>query len=130
MDEIREMQTEFVNYAELPIFDDNKDNQAVNFMDEQEAAALKEMEEEAQRQMAAAQEDPTTQNYFMREDRRTVVKDDKEYMHCLKSRIPMKVIPYGHALQLLKEEEARAKQRLKDKRKKKAAKKARKKNRK
>lgn len=115
----------FANDA--PVFETAADGLA--HLDEVEAAAIKQLHEEAQRQMEADQEDPRTQNYFMRTDKKTVVKDDKEYGFCLKNQIPMKVIPYGHALQLLKEEEARHKNRLKAKAKKKAAKKSRKRNR-
>jgi len=117
-----------LNATELPVFDNPKDG--LSFLDAQEQVAIKELHDEALQQMADAQEDPTTQNYFMRTDKRTVVKDDKEYGYCLKNHIPMKVIPYGHALQLLKEQEARAKNRLKAKKKKKVARASRKKNRK
>lgn len=121
MDELQ-----FAN-SDLPVFDNPKD--ALEFMDQQEAEAMRELHEEAQRQMEAKVEDPSTQNYFMRMDTKTVVKDEAEYQWCLAKRVPMKVIPYGHALQLLKVEDARKAQRLKAKRKKKAAKASRKKNR-
>lgn len=124
MDELQPMNAE---YASLPVFDNPKDGLA--FMDQQEAEAMAELHEEAQRQMEARAEDPSTQNYFMRVDKKTVVKDEAEYQWCLAKQIPMKVIPYGHALQLLKVEDARKAQKLKAKRKKKTAKASRKKNR-
>lgn len=113
--------------ADLPVFANA--SEALPFLDLQEEIARQQLEREAQERMAAAQEDPTSQQYFMRLDRKTVVKDDKEYVACVNGGIPMKVIPYSHALQLLKVEDARKAQRLKDKRKKKAAKASRKKNR-
>lgn len=112
---------------DLPVFANAKDGLA--FMESQEQAAIRELHEEAKRQMEADKEDPRTQQYFMRTDKKTVVQTDKEYGYCLKNHIPMTVIPYSHALQLLKVEEARAKQRVKAKTKKKAARASRKKNR-
>jgi hypothetical protein len=113
--------------ADLPVFDNAKDGLA--FLDQQEEEAMRQLHEEAQRQMDERSEDPSAQNYFMRIDKKTVVKDEAEYQWCLAKQIPMKVIPYGHALQLLKVEDARKAQRLKAKRKKKTAKASRKKNR-
>ena len=115
---------EFLN---PPVFDNAKDGLA--FLDRQEEAARLQLEKEAQERMAEAKEDPTTQNYFMRTDRKTVVKDEKEYQRCLDQEVPMKVIPYAHALQLLKVEDARKRQRQKAKTKKKTARAARKRNR-
>lgn len=112
----------------LPVFENAAEG--LSFLDEQEEAARKQMEEEAMRAMAAAQDDPTSQNYFMRLDRKTVVKTEQEYAACLKNQVPMKVVPYTTAVQLLKEEEARAKQRKKAKAKKKTARASRKRNRK
>lgn len=114
----------------LPVFENNADGQAVSFMDEQEEAARKQLEEEALRRMEAAQADPTQQQYFMRLDRKTVVKTEQEYAACQKNQVPMKVVPYTTAVQLLKEEEARAKQRTKAKKAKKVARASRKRNRK
>lgn len=115
------------NAGNLPVFDNAKEGLA--FLDQQEEEAMRQLHEEAQRQMEARAEDPTTQSYFMRADTKTVVKDEAEYQWCLAKQVPMRVIPYAHALQLLKVEDARKAQRQKAKRKKKAAKASRKKNR-
>lgn len=112
-------------YVQPPVFEDIKEG--LDYMDEQRA--IEEMRIEAERLMAA-DTDPRKQNYFMRTDKKTVVKDEREYNLCQAKRIPLKVIPYSHAVQLLKEEEARKRTALKDKRKKKAAKKSRARNRK
>jgi hypothetical protein len=95
----------------------------------QDQAVIAELEAAAQAAMDADSQDPSKQMYFFRLDRREVVKDEKEYNWCIANQIPLKVIPYGAALQALKEEDARHRQRLKVKRKKKAAKQARKRNR-
>jgi hypothetical protein len=111
-----------------PVFE-NIGPEAIAYMDEQERKAIAELEQEAKERMSAAAEDPRQQSFFMRTDTGTVVKDEKEYNRCQAKQIPLKMIPYGHALQLLKEEDARKKHQLKAKRNKKNAKKARKANR-
>lgn len=118
MDELRE---------ELPVFANA--SEALPFLDMQEEIARQQLEREAQERMAQDSLDPRNQQYFMRTDRKTVVKDDKEYKLCMDNRIPMTVIPYSHALQLLKVEDARKRQKLKAKKAKKTAKASRKKNR-
>lgn len=110
-----------------PVFEDI--GEGLSYMDEQERAAIAEMEEEARQRMEADAQDPRKQNYFMRTDTNTVVKDEQEYVRCQLKGVQMRVIPYGHALQLLKEEEARKRQRQKAKRKKKDAKASKKRNR-
>jgi hypothetical protein len=117
---------EWVNPDAPPAFDDIASGMA--FMDEQGKAALKELEAEARRRMAADQ-DPRDQNYFLRTDKRTVVRTDKEYVYCELEGISMKVIPYSAAVQALKEQESRERNKAKSKQKKKAANKARRKNR-
>lgn len=108
-----------------PAFEDIREG--LDYMDEQRA--LEEMRIAAERAMAA-DTDPRTQSYYMRTDTKTVVKDEREFNQCVAKKISLKVIPYSHAVQLLKEEEARKKSALKAKRKKKAAKQSRKRNRK
>lgn len=110
-----------------PVFENISEGLA--YMDEQERAVVAEMEEEARRRMEIDAADPTKQNYYMRTDTRTVVKDEKEFVACQAKHVPLKVIPYAHAIQLVKEEDARKRTALKEKRKKKTAKQSRKRNR-
>lgn len=117
---------EYVNPDAPPAFDDIGEGMA--FMDKQEAAAIAELEAEAERVMGL-DKDPRDQSFFLRADRRTVVRSEAEYVACQRAGIPMKVIPYSAAVQALKEQDARERQWVKVKVKKKAAKKARKRNR-
>lgn len=110
-----------------PAFDDPAEGLA--FLDEMEAREIKRMEEEAREKMALDQDDPTQQSYYRREDRKTVVKTETEYVRCQLTGVRMTVIPYTTAIHLLKEEEARKRSEKKQKQKIKAAKKARKRNR-
>lgn len=112
-------------FVQPPVFDNAADGLA--YMDEQ--AALEEMRIAAERAIAA-DTDPRRQNYYMRTDTKTVVKDEREFNACVAKKVPLKVIPYSHAVQLVKEEDARKRKALKDKRKKKAAKASKKRNRK
>ena len=121
-----QLEDDWVNPNAPPHFDDVASGLA--FMDEQEKLAILELEAEAQRRMALDQ-DPTQQNYFLRVDKRTVVRSEKEYVYCELHGIPMKLIPYTAAVQAIKEQEARERQRDRAKAKKKTAKKARKRNR-
>lgn len=73
---------------------------------------------------------PEDQSYFMRTDTRTVVKSESEYTKTSERGVPMRIIPFSYAVQLLKEEEARHKKKIKARRKQKVARKARKVNRK
>lgn len=116
-----------IEFVQQPVFENAADANA--YMDEEGQRIAAELQAEAERVMERDALDPTKQSYFMRMDRRTVVKDEREYHECVAKQIPLKVIPYPHAVQAVKEEEARKRQALKDKRKKKAAKQARKKNR-
>lgn len=111
-----------------PVFDDPAEGLA--YMDEQAARVVAELEAEARERMQLDAEDPSQQNYYMRTDKLTVVKDEQEYVGCLRHGVKMKIVTYAHALQLLKDEDARFRQKQKDKRKKKTLKAARKKNRK
>jgi hypothetical protein len=117
---------EYVNPDAPQAFNDIASGMA--FMDEQAAAAMTELEAEARKRMAL-DSDPKDQNYYLRMDKKTVVRTDKEYAACQVAGIPMKVIPYSAAVQALKEQEARERQWVKVKAKKKNAKKARKRNR-
>lgn len=112
-------------FVQPPVFDSAADGLA--YMDEQ--VALEEMRIEAEKAIGA-DTDPRRQNYYMRTDSKTVVRDEREFNACVAKKVPLKVIPYSHAVQLVKEEEARKKKAQKDKRKKKAAKASRKRNRK
>lgn len=118
---------DWVNPDAPPAFDDIGDGLA--FMDKQKQDAIEELEAEARRRMATASEDPTDQSYFLRTDKRTVVRTDKEYVYCQLNGVSMKVIPYSAAVQALKEQESRERQRDKAKQKKKAASKSRRRNR-
>jgi hypothetical protein len=118
---------QFFNSGDSPVFDNPAD--ALKHMSEQEEAARLELQEEAERLMDEASQDPSLQQYFMNLDTKTVVKSEKEYQLCLKNHVPMKVIPYGYALHLLKEEDARKRQKLKNKKRRKAARASRKRNR-
>lgn len=117
---------EWTNPDAPPAFDDIASGMA--FMDEQGKAALQELEAEARKRMAADQ-DPREQNYFLRTDKRTVVRTDKEYVYCQLNDISLRMIPYSAAVQALKEQESRDRNKAKGKQKKKAANKARRKNR-
>jgi hypothetical protein len=110
-----------------PAFDDIGEGLA--YMDEAEAAEIKRMEEAARERMRLDQEDPTQQNYYRREDRKTVVRTEEEYVKCQLDGIPMTVIPYTAAVQCLKEQEARKRSEQKAKKAKKVARKSRKRNR-
>lgn len=112
---------------EHPNFEDIGEGLA--YMDELRDAEIARMEEEARVRMQADQGDPTTQQYFLRLDRKTVVKNEEEYVRCQLQGVQMKVIPYSFALQALKEEDARKRQEKKAKAKRKNAAKARRKNR-
>lgn len=117
-----------INEQEFPpVFEDIAEGLA--YMDEQEAKIIAEMEEEARQRMELDAEDPTQQQYFLRLDRRTVVRNEKEYVGCQLHGVPMKVVSYAHALQALKDEDARERAKQKAKQKKKTAKASRKKNR-
>jgi len=118
---------EWVNPDAPPAFEDIAEG--LSFMDEQKQKATEELEAEARRRMALDNQDPTQQSYFLRADKRTVVRTDKEYVYCQLNNIPMKVIPYIAAVQALKEQESRERQRSKAKQKKKAANKSRRRNR-
>lgn len=112
---------------EMPNFENVAEGLA--FMDELRDAEVARMEEEARAQMALAQADPTTQNYFLRLDRKTIVKNEEEYVRCQLAGVQMKTVPYSTALQALKEEDARKRQEKKAKAKRKTAAKARRRNR-
>ncbi len=73
--------------------------------------------------------DPREQSYFMRLDKKTIVRSEKEHEVCVAQHIPMDIVPYSHAVQVLKEEEARHRNKIKARRKKKTARATRKKNR-
>lgn len=118
---------EWIAPQQLPVFDDIKEG--VEFLDEQEAVAMAQLHEAAGKAMEIAQDDPKQQNYFMRVDRRTIVKDEEEFVRCQLAGIKMSVVPYSTALQLLKEEDARKKGAVKAKKAKKATKASRRKNR-
>lgn len=114
-------------WVQTPVFDNPADGLA--YMDEREREVVAEMEEEARRRMDLDAADPTKQNYYMRTDKRTVVKDEREFVLCQRKGVPLRVIPYTHAVQLVKEEDARKRRAVKEKRKKKTSKQARKRNR-
>jgi len=73
--------------------------------------------------------DPRNQDYLMRLDTKSLIRTEKEYNWCLANRIPLKVITYPAALQVLKEDDAKKKREKKIRQKKKMAKKAKKRNR-
>ncbi len=113
-------------WAGPPAFEDVGEGLA--HLDETEKVALAELETEARERMAQDEGDPRTHNYFMRLDKKTVVKNDKEYVSCQLHGVSMKIIPYSYALQLLKEEDARKVKARKIKKAKKTAKASRKRN--
>lgn len=110
-----------------PAFEDIGEGLA--HLDEVAAAEIADLEAEARERMRLDQEDPSTQSYYRREDRKTIVRTEQEYVRCELQGIPMTVIPYTAAVQLLKEEEARKRTQAKAKKAKKVSKKARKRNR-
>lgn len=110
-----------------PAFEDI--GEALDYMDEQKDAAVADLEAQAREAMALDQEDPTQQMYYRREDRKTVVRTEQEYVQCQLQGIPMTTIPYTAAVQCLKEQEARKRVAAKAKKAKKVAKKSRKRNR-
>lgn len=118
---------EWVNPAAPPAFEDIGEGLA--HLDQIERDAIKEMEAHAAEAMNKASQDPAQQQYFMRVDRRTVVKTEEEYVRCQLAGTSMKVVPYAFALQLLKEESARTKARDKNRKNKKAARASKKRNR-
>lgn len=124
---LNEVEYDYFSVDAPPAFEDIAEGLA--HLDETEAAAIKEMEEEARLRMQLDQEDPTKQNYFLRLDRRTIVRDEEEYTRCQLARIPLKVVTYKHALEVLKEQDAKKKRASKDAKKKKAARNSRRKNR-
>jgi hypothetical protein len=73
--------------------------------------------------------DPTQQNYFLRVDRKSVVKTQREYEDCIAKGIQLKIIPYTYACHVLKEEEAKRRAKTKARKRNKTVKAARKKNR-
>lgn len=94
-----------------------------------EASDMGELAAEAQRRIEEAADDPTVQSYFLRQDTNTVIKTEEEYLFCTKRGISIKVIPYGHARDVLKREDALKNQEKTERQRRKAARKARKKNR-
>ena len=104
-------------------------NEGQSFSTQEDLAEIAKLQAEAQR-LIADDTDPREQHYFMRLDTKTVVRDEAEYMAALSRGVPMKVIPFGHALQLLKEEDARKRKALAKKKARKRAKASRKRNRK
>ena len=118
---------EWVDPLAPPAFTDVAEGLA--HLDETEAAAIKEMEEEARHRMQLDQDDPTQQSYFLRLDRRTIVKTEEEYVRCQLQGVPMKVVPFSTAVHVLREQDAKKKRDAKNAKKKKAAKKARRRNR-
>lgn len=113
--------------VDSPVFDDPAE--ALAYMDEQQANVVAELEDEARRLMELDSGDPTQQSYYMRTDRRTVVKTEQEFVQCQINGVQMKIVSYATAMHLVVEEDARARRAVKEKRKKKAAKQARKRNR-
>lgn len=118
---------EWVNPGAPPAFTDM--DAGLAHLDATEQQAIAELEAEARVRMETASADPRTQSYFMRMDKRTVVRSESEYVQCQMKGVPMRVIPYGHALQLLKDQDARNQQRAKSKQKRKVARRARRRNR-
>lgn len=118
---------EWVNPDAPPAFEDI--GEGLDFLDEAERAARDEMEVVARERMKLDTEDPTQQQYFRREDKRTIVRTEAEYVQCQVKGIRMTVVPYEAAVHALKEQEARVRQEKKAKAKKKTARKARKRNR-
>lgn len=110
-----------------PAFEDIAEGLA--HLDAMEASAISEMETEARERMQRDQEDPAKQQFFRREDRRTVVQTEEEYVQCQLKGVPMSVISYPAALQLLKDEDARKRADKKAKKNKKSARQARRRNR-
>lgn len=92
-----------------------------------------ELVEDMYRQAAAhiekMKDDPSQQNYLQRLDTKGLIQTQKEYDWCLQNRIPMKTIPYGMAVELLKQMDAQKRKDSAKKKARKVAKKSRKKNR-
>lgn len=108
-----------------PAFEDVGEGLA--HLDETEQNAIKEMEERVREMMETR--NPRDATYMMRADKGTVLKTESEFTYCVQNGIGVRYVTYGHALQLLKEEDAAKRRKLKSKKARKTAKKARKKNR-
>ena len=76
-----------------------------------------------------AEVDPTQQDYLLRMDKRQIIKSQTEYQKCVERGVQVKVVPYSYACHILKEQEARHRNKIKARRKNKLAKASRKKNR-
>lgn len=87
-------------------------------------------ENQVKEKIAQQQDDPRRQQYFKRDDRDTVVKTQEEYDQCSKDRIPMSIISFNRAIDLLNKEHALRENKDKLKKKRQQAKQARKRNRK
>lgn len=90
---------------------------------------LDQINQQARAHIEAMSQRPEEQNYFMRLDSKSIIKTEKEYLFCINNRIPIRVITYAHAKEVLRLEDANKRKARKEKQKKKNSRKSRRKNR-
>lgn len=113
---LNDQSEEWVNPDAPPHTDDAAEG--VRMLDEplspEDVAAA---EEEARRRIEEA--GPEEQHYLVRMDSGKVVKDQREYNHCITKRIALKAVTYDEAIALVEQEEEarRVRKEKKDRRK-------------
>lgn len=90
----------------------------------QEREGAQQLEEHARKAIAEAQHDPKTQMYFQRLDSGRLVTTQKEYDYTQEHRIPLAMISYNRATDIMAKQEAAVRQKRKKRAITKAARKA------
>lgn len=67
---------------------------------EDEQAKMEAMNADVLEMISLAQDDPSQHQYFMRTDKKKIIKSEQEYMRCVTSGIGVKVVSHGHAVAL------------------------------
>ena len=93
-----------------------------------EVLAQMELEQEAQKLIEQA--DPSQQDYYQRLDKKTIIRTEQELLGCISHQVPVRIVHYSYAMQILKEEEAAQRKKIAKRKARKVAKASRKKNRK
>ncbi len=93
----------------------------------EDAEQRRSLEAEAQEQMANAPLEQ--QQFFYRLDKKTIVQTEQEYNGCIEHDVPLRMVSFAHAMQILAEEDATQRKVIKKRKARKVARKSRKKNR-